>query len=767
MNAGTMAGVQPARQPAPERSGHIGNPFPGLRPFREDEEHLFFGRERQVDRMVDKLARTRFLAVVGTSGSGKSSLVNCGLRPALHRGLMSHAGTCWRMVQFRPGGNPIRALAGALAEDGQLFDLPTGKGLSLTDILEATLCMSRSGLTDVLELAHLDPDINLLVVVDQFEELFRYRDTGTRYPATEREAAQDAIAFVNLLLGAVAQMALPVYVVLTMRSDFLGDCAQFCGLPEAISEGQFLVPRLTRQERRAAIAGPVAVAGGAVNPVLLTRLVNDVGDNPDQLSILQHALNRSWASWKKYGREPMLSIADYEAVGTMSHALDRHAETAYRELRDTSQRRICEKLFKTLSDKGTDARGIRRPLEFGHLLDLTGAAEDELIAVMNVFRKPSRSFLMPPLPETPARDTIVDISHESLMRVWERLKQWTDEEAQSARMFRRVSETAALHAMGRAGLWRDPDLSLALEWRRKEEPGEAWATLYQGDFTAAMSFLKTSREVRDSVRAEEEFERRWRRRYAGIATGVIASFFLLSAIYGGAIEEGLHALLAQVAPRLAHSPNEWVERAHSIAAGVLLGMAHLLGFFTIACIARHLYHRKAYDSIVAATRDPADTERKPAVRETQLYAGFFRRAMAALIDLSLFWVGAGAIASLVTWIADVYRPDVYVTILPFGYLGLLATASWLYDALLSSSARQATLGKLAMRLLVQDSRGRRLTFGRATARFFAKYPSWLLLGTGFLMQPFTRKRRALHDLIAGTVVVRRQMRRPYGAAGST
>ena len=99
------------------------NPFPGLRPFRTNEEHLFFGRENQVDRLIDKLATHRFLAVVGTSGSGKSSLVNCGLRPALHRGYMASAGASWRMVQFRPGSNPINALARALAEPCVLFSL--------------------------------------------------------------------------------------------------------------------------------------------------------------------------------------------------------------------------------------------------------------------------------------------------------------------------------------------------------------------------------------------------------------------------------------------------------------------------------------------------------------------------------------------------------------------------------------------------------------------------------------------------------------------
>src|SRR5215469_9141447 len=92
----------------------LANPFPGLRPFREGEEHLFFGRESQIDTMVDKLSVSRFLAVVGTSGSGKSSLVNCGLKPALRRGLMTRAGSSWRIAQFRPGSSPVSAMAKAL-----------------------------------------------------------------------------------------------------------------------------------------------------------------------------------------------------------------------------------------------------------------------------------------------------------------------------------------------------------------------------------------------------------------------------------------------------------------------------------------------------------------------------------------------------------------------------------------------------------------------------------------------------------------------------
>src|SRR6185295_17584141 len=358
------------------------NPFPGLRPVREDEEYLFFGRENQVDAMVDKLAATHFLAVVGTSGSGKSSLVNCGLRPALHGGLMARAGTAWRMAQFRPGSNPMRSMARALAEDGVLFRDYQPGGLTLTEIVDTTLRMSKLGLIDIYEQAQLAEDVNLLLVVDQFEELFRYRQAAPGQQQAVMGVSEDAVAFVNLLLEVKEQMRYPIYIVLTMRSDFLGDCAQFPGLAEAINAGQYLVPRMTRDERRAAITGPVGVGGAEISPVLLTRLVNDVGENPDQLSILQHALNRTWNQWERSGDSGPLDLPHYEAIGTMAHALDQHAERAYAELATEKQRQICEKLFKALTDKATDPRGVRRPTKLDTLCSLTEATPAEVTQVI-------------------------------------------------------------------------------------------------------------------------------------------------------------------------------------------------------------------------------------------------------------------------------------------------------------------------------------------------------------------------------------------------
>ena len=483
-----------------------GNPFPGLRPFKEEEEYLFFGRETQVDSMVNKLGANRFLAVVGGSGSGKSSLVNCGLRPALHRGLLTSAGTSWRMAQFRPGSDPLEGMANALAQKNVLFPETQTEGMSLKDIIETTLRMSKLGLVDIYQQARLPEHVNLLVIVDQFEELFRYSQLRDSEEGEGGVSALDeAKAFVNILLEATKQAEHPIYVAITMRSDFLGDCAQFSGLPEAINTGQYLVPRMTREERKQAITGPILVGGGDIDPVLLTRLVNDVGDNPDQLSILQHALNRTWAKWQQDGVMNIpLSLEHYQAIGTMAHALDQHAERAYSELDTEEKKQICEKLFKAITDKGTDARGTRRPTKFGKLCELIGSSEDLLKEVIDVFRDPSRSFLMPPISDAIERQSVIDISHESLMRVWSRLKRWVEEEAESARLYRRLADTALLHNQGKADFLGRAELAVAHDWFDRNQPNKAWAVGYHPDFDLALQFLRESQEKYD----EEEQKKR-------------------------------------------------------------------------------------------------------------------------------------------------------------------------------------------------------------------------------------------------------------------
>jgi len=380
------------------------SPYPGLRPFKVDESHLFFGREEQTDELLHRLHATRFLAVVGPSGCGKSSLVRAGMVAALGAGFLVAAGARWQFAIMRPESRPMHGLARALVEQA-------GVGLHGTDaeiatgFLDATLRRGPLGVVEALRETPLPADTNLLILVDQFEEIFRF----------EREGGRDeADAFVSLLLATARQREVPVYVVITMRSDFFGDCAIFEGLPEALNESQYLTPRLTREQRQAAIVGPARVFGGDVAPDLVNRLLNQMGTDPDQLPLMQHLLIRMW-TWRIPPREGVdwpgdagiadepdgagrrLTLADCDAVGGLNHALSRHADEAFAEL-DDRQKSIAATLFRILSERAPGNRDIRRPTAAGEAAELAGASLDELVAVVETFRTPGRSFIVPPFP---------------------------------------------------------------------------------------------------------------------------------------------------------------------------------------------------------------------------------------------------------------------------------------------------------------------------------------------------------------------------------
>jgi hypothetical protein len=337
---------------------------------------------------------------------------------------------------------------------------------------------------------------NLLIVVDQFEELFRFKQNSPR-----KDSGDEAAAFVKLLLEATQQQELPIYVVLTMRSDFLGDCAQFRDLPEAMNDTQYLIPRLTRDQLQAAITGPVGVGNAQITPRLVNRLLNDVGDNPDQLPILQHALMRTW-NYHKIG-EP-IDLHHYEAIGGMDKALSQHADEIYHQLPDDHCQKIAEKLFKCLTEKGADGRGVRRPTKLSEVCAVAEGTEAAVIDIVEEFRDRGASFLMPPESVKLDGNSVLDISHESLMRVWQKLNDWVEEEAQSARIYRRLAETSALYQEKQAGLWRDPELTIALNWRERNKPNRAWAGRYNPQFEQAMQFLDESARTRDAELAEKE-----------------------------------------------------------------------------------------------------------------------------------------------------------------------------------------------------------------------------------------------------------------------
>ncbi|MFY0599045.1 MAG: hypothetical protein JXR03_05200 [Cyclobacteriaceae bacterium] len=467
------------------------NPFPGLRPFGIEESHLFFGREGQSDEVLTKLAENRFVGILGASGSGKSSFMYCGLVPSLNGGFMTQAGSNWRVVVARPGGGPIDNLAEALLiKDKTYSNLSEEDKLIKKTIIGTVLRSSSLGLVEVIKQLNMDKDQNILIVIDQFEELFRFR---------KLEAAtsdmDESSAFVNLLLEAIHQFEEQIYVTITMRSDFIGECAKFPDLTQMINDSHYLIPQMTRDQKRTAIEGPVAVGGGKIAPRLIQQLLNDVGDNPDQLPILQHALMRTWSFWvdnRKQGE--LMDLRHYNSIGTLREALSQHANEAFDSL-SKREKEICEVMFKSLTERGSENQGIRRPTKLGTVSSIVGVTEDEVVRVVDKFREPGRSLLMPPYGVKLENDTVIDISHESLMRIWDRLKRWLDEESKAAEMYLKLSESAERFQEGKASLWKMPDLQLALNWREENKPTLVWGQRYNPAFERTMVFLETSEKA--------------------------------------------------------------------------------------------------------------------------------------------------------------------------------------------------------------------------------------------------------------------------------
>ncbi len=476
----------------------LSNPFPGLRCFLCEEDYLFFGRHEQIEDLLRRLRTNRLVAVVGTSGSGKSSLVRAGLLPAVLGGGMAQAGSAWEIAVMRPGGSPMAHLARALCDAG-LYDADAEDALFH---IQATLSRSRNGLLEAVRQSKGAAGSKVLVVVDQFEELFRFN----RASATSQE---EAIGFVNLLLHATQQADQNVFVVLTMRSDYLGECSQFLGLAEAVNDGEFLIPRMTRDQIQQAIEGPIRVHGAEIAPRLLFRLLNDVQDNQDQLPVLQHALMRTWDS---VAAEPAVQCGGHRPRalrGDRRHAPGPIA-ACRRNLRCLPFRPAphCRgarfqgphraRLRRTWHPAAHPPRSVGGDCRRGRAHHPSGHRG---------LSAPGVTFLMPPVSSALDNTAVIDISHESLMRVWAGLATGWRKRPNRCAFTAACTKRPVCTPRSTRIFTTIPICRLRFPGGRPARLNSAWADQYGGGFDEAMAFLAKSRDAAEREEKEREAAR--------------------------------------------------------------------------------------------------------------------------------------------------------------------------------------------------------------------------------------------------------------------
>jgi hypothetical protein len=491
----------------------IETPYPGLRPFREDEARYFFGQDIPLEDLRNRLYDQHFVAILGLSGCGKSSLLRAGLLADIRQKRVRGPRPRWLIGYMRPGGDPLHALTDAVCEiESQISTEPRVTAA-------CPLLLDGYGLARFGHEAPLENEQRILIVVDQFEELFRYQRQSATHEAKDRAAL-----FVQLLLEAARDPESRVSVVITMRSEFVGDCSLFYGLAEQVNRGTFLLPKMTRDQIEEVILGPAQEADFQIDPSVVQDLLNETDKQDDGLPLLQHALRRIWERWRHGSRTSDISVTDFHSFETkppqgtllIKHHLDDHLDSIYKTF-DEDQKQAARLLFRLLSQRDRRGRMIRRPLPFSEIVKYAGVErENDLRFVIEAFRdeQQGRTFLTPGVPE-PIDGSVVDISHECLLRRWDRLGKWIDYEHQDAEQFCRLADDADRADRALAiGVARKPLEGPTLEnfsqWRKAAKlVGPGWARRYEGSFDPilgrpARSFDAAERYLEWSQREADE-----------------------------------------------------------------------------------------------------------------------------------------------------------------------------------------------------------------------------------------------------------------------
>lgn len=510
------------RPPTPGES-----PFKGLQFFEEADADLFFGRENLTLRLVSQLSAILenaftpgtgaarpvpcFLAIIGASGSGKSSLVRAGLIPALRNSKPladgSHppgAGTGWCIHLLTPTASPLDSLARAL--------LPEAAGpdrRSLAEELAAGPRVLRDWFVsqaEDLKGQSDEPCRSHLIVVDQFEELFSL----CRKPEIRQ-------AFIENLMGAAApgEEDLHLIVVITLRADFYAQCGEYEALRQALERQQVFIGPMSRDELRSAIEGPAHAGGWSFERGLVDLIIRDVGDEPGALPLLSHALLETW----KHRRGTVMTLESYAESGGVRGAIARTAETVFHQRLSPDQQQIARNIFMRLTEPGEvsgENTDTRRRAEISELIPDVQSAQ----GVERVLKILADARLV-----TTSRES-AEVAHEALIREWPTLRKWLDENRAGLRLHRQLTEAAQEWArMGRdpGGLYRGLRLNQALEWAASPtdqltsleseylDASEAAAEQAAAEVERQRQFeLDTARRLADeaSARQQAEAERR-------------------------------------------------------------------------------------------------------------------------------------------------------------------------------------------------------------------------------------------------------------------
>ncbi|MEW6495479.1 MAG: diguanylate cyclase, partial [Cyanobacteriota bacterium] len=425
-----------------DEKGEIICPYQGLQPFEKEQKDFFFGRNKPVKELFGKLNEKPFVAVIGASGSGKSSVVRAGLIPRLNKDsdLISRfkEESEWQIIEpIKPGSNP---LANLVNKFNKVFNYPK----ELQELNRPTEKIADS-LVSIIK--SLRGSVNYLLLIDQFEEVFTV--------CTDETERSHFIELITKLANIPdSQLA----IVITMRADFLESCLRYPSLTQLIQAQAIYMPPLVGKDLSDAIEKPATIQGYSFEEGLLEEILEDVGNERGILPLLEFALTQLWekrdyprGSAKSDRQNHQLTLAQYKALGGVTGALNRHADKIYTykdfEKESPQQERLpqetkwIEQIFLRLvqiDERGKDTRQRERKVR---LLEMAGNNPEDREALNQVLEDLVKGRLLVtgeggqktdeqsenPLTNSAEESQVIDLAHEALIRDWRRLKDWVED----------------------------------------------------------------------------------------------------------------------------------------------------------------------------------------------------------------------------------------------------------------------------------------------------------------------------------------------------
>jgi hypothetical protein len=407
-------------------------PYRGLERFEAENADIFFGRDDDIRRLATKLVRTPFLAVIGPSGSGKSSLVRAGLCSPVAQSVFGKSRRP-QMITVRPGAHPLRALADGIRVAADALGTPRQPADPLTwsEAEIARMCADTGALSARLSSQFAAFAGPVILVIDQFEELFTHA-TSTQQQADGTPGVVDVVEVLVANLVAVARDAGDrLRVLIAVRADFLGRCLELPALQNLMQDRLFLLGELDGDGLRAAIRLPAERCGAFFERGLVELIVNDVAGQRGSLPLLELALKALWR-----GREGRwLTLDAYRVSGGVSRALRQLADATFEGLRSPQHQDMARNLLLRLTTLGEGVGDTRRRAERVEFYPegVARAVVDETIAALA--DKDARLIL-------PHDDGTVEVTHEALIHEWPRLGKWLRTNRDKLRLHRQLTETA-------------------------------------------------------------------------------------------------------------------------------------------------------------------------------------------------------------------------------------------------------------------------------------------------------------------------------------